>query len=84
MNVTVYSATWCGPCKMLKPALKKAGIEFTDVDVDANAEDADKAKIRGLPTVVISNDEGKEVRRTVGMLSPKQIADIKRGLNGSD
>lgn len=33
-QVTVYSATWCGPCKVLKAGLHEKNIPFEEVDVD--------------------------------------------------
>lgn len=66
MKVEVYTATWCGQCRSLKPQLRNAGIEFTSVDVDANLEKAGKAHVRGLPTTVILDDEGKELHRIIG------------------
>lgn len=66
MEITVYSASWCGPCKLLKPSLKREGIEFTNVDIDANLEATSKAGVRGVPTTVITDDDGVEVARIVG------------------
>lgn len=81
MNVTVYSAVWCGPCKMLKPAYKKAGIEYISVDIDANLEDANKAQVRGVPTTVITDDDGKQVARIVGF-NETTLARVLEVLNG--
>jgi mycoredoxin len=33
-SLTVYSAPWCGHCHRLKEGLTRAGIPFTEVDVD--------------------------------------------------
>jgi glutaredoxin len=62
MSITVYSAEWCGPCKMLKAAFKREGIEYNTVDVDADTTAASKAGIRGVPTTVITKADDKEVR----------------------
>jgi mycoredoxin len=32
--VTMYSTPWCGYCHRLKGQLKRAGIEFTEVDIE--------------------------------------------------
>ncbi|MEO3785761.1 glutaredoxin domain-containing protein [Actinocorallia sp. B10E7] len=32
--ITVYSAPWCGHCHRLKSQLDRAGIPYTEVDVD--------------------------------------------------
>lgn len=37
-SLTVFSTTWCGPCKRLKGLLKIEGIEFVEVDIDRDPE----------------------------------------------
>ena len=34
--VTVYTTTWCGSCKRLKAQMVRAGIEYTEVDIEAD------------------------------------------------
>jgi len=33
-SVTMYTTPWCGYCHRLKGQLKRAGIEFTEVDIE--------------------------------------------------
>ncbi len=35
-GLTMYSATWCGPCKSAKAYLAAKGISYRDVDIDAS------------------------------------------------
>jgi len=54
-DVVVYSAPWCSGCKTLKNSLNKAGIEFTEVDIDT-PEGMTKAKelnIKSIPVTMI-------------------------------
>jgi thioredoxin 1 len=65
-----YYATWCGPCKMLKPVLdslaeENSDIGFYRVDIDQFRDQAIQAGIRSVPTVVLYKD-GEEVDRTSG------------------
>lgn len=52
-----FWATWCGPCKVLKPMLEKLAEEFQGrfflalVETDANQQQAANFGIRGVPTV---------------------------------
>ncbi|GAA0621119.1 mycoredoxin [Kribbella sandramycini] len=32
--LTMYSTPWCGYCHRLKGQLKRAGIEFTEIDIE--------------------------------------------------
>ncbi len=34
MSFTMYTTVWCGYCYRLKAQLKRAGIEFTEVDIE--------------------------------------------------
>jgi thioredoxin 1 len=71
VEVKQFSASWCGPCKMLTPVMKEVKSEITEasfqyVDVDENGDLASKYGVRGVPTIVIEKD-GVEVKRLVGM-----------------
>ncbi len=52
-----FWATWCGPCKVLKPMLEKLAEEFQGkfflalVETDANQQQAAKYGVRGVPAV---------------------------------
>ncbi len=39
--VTMYSTPWCGYCKRLKAQLGREGIDFTEVDIEAQPEAAE-------------------------------------------
>lgn len=54
-----FSATWCGPCKMLAPVLEevseelKDSVEFYNIDVDENPNLAEKFGVTSIPALVI-------------------------------
>ncbi len=72
VSVIQFSAEWCGPCKTLKPIMKKlaveyngkAGFYYADIE-DAAINTGSAAGIRGVPTVIIYK-KGIEVDRKVG------------------
>jgi mycoredoxin len=39
-QVTMYSTTWCGYCRRLKLQMDRAGIEYTEVDIERDPEAA--------------------------------------------
>jgi thioredoxin 1 len=69
-----FWATWCPPCKQLKPtieALEKeyAGkIEIKSIDVDQNKDIAQKFKVEAIPTLVFLDAKGNELSRIVGLV----------------
>ena len=69
--VVDFWAAWCGPCRMLGPAIeaeveKRAGrIELAKLDVDAEPEIAGRYGIQSIPTVAVFRD-GEPVSGFVG------------------
>lgn len=49
-----FTASWCGPCKMLAKTLENAdlGVDITVVDIDENRKLCEKYNVRGVPTLV--------------------------------
>lgn len=76
MKILKFSASWCGPCKMLSMTIK--GIEdqipypVEEIDIDVNTEMAQKYSIRGVPTMVLV-DGDKEVKRKVGAMTTPEL-----------
>jgi mycoredoxin len=55
--VTMYSTTWCGYCQRLKRQMDKAGIAYTEVNIELDDAAADlvmqvNGGNRTVPTVV--------------------------------
>ncbi|ACZ91008.1 mycoredoxin [Streptosporangium roseum] len=40
MALTVYTTTWCGPCKRLKSQLTREGISYQEIDIERNPDAA--------------------------------------------
>jgi len=54
-----FFATWCGPCQTMMPVLDQLkdrmgeNIRIIKIDIDKNAQAADKFKVRGVPMFVL-------------------------------
>ncbi|MES4889630.1 thioredoxin [Streptomyces sp. NPDC096012] len=64
-------ATWCGPCRMVSPALEEVAtemagrIKLAKVDVDSNPRLARRFEVQAVPTLLVL-DHGKTVARQAG------------------
>lgn len=69
-----FNATWCGPCRMLKPVLEEISDKYkiVSVDVDENMDLARDYGIQTIPCLLVFKD-GKEVNRSVGLKSKEDI-----------
>ena len=69
--VVDFWAEWCGPCKMIGPALEEisnemAGkVKITKLNIDENPDVAGKLGIRSIPTLMLFKD-GKLASQKVG------------------
>lgn len=79
-KVLKFSASWCQPCKMLSKTIEGMTIEtpIEEVDIDDNQELAVEYKVRGVPTLVMLDDD-KEVKRISGALSSTQLEEWLNG-----
>ncbi|MCB1866062.1 MAG: thioredoxin TrxA [Chromatiales bacterium] len=74
-----YWAEWCGPCKMIAPALEEIAGEYAGrlkvakLNIDDNPGVPPRYGIRGIPTLMLF--KGGEVEDTrVGALTKSQLA----------
>jgi thioredoxin 1 len=73
-----FHATWCGPCKMMKPIFEKVSnsndteVQMYTFNIDNNKEVAMSLGIRSIPTVKVFN-AGEVVETKVGLMNEGQI-----------
>jgi len=73
-------APWCGPCRMVAPALDALAVEFAGrvriakMNVDDNPETANRFGVRSIPTLLLFKD-GREADRIVGVQPKTAIAE---------
>ncbi|MDI9888778.1 thioredoxin [Streptomyces sp. HNM0645] len=64
-------ATWCGPCRMVGPALEQVArelagrIKLVRVDVDQAPRIAQKFQVQAVPTLILM-DRGEVIARQAG------------------
>jgi len=74
-----FTASWCQPCKGLAMNLEavETDVPIEVVDIDVHPELAQEFRIRGVPTLVMLNDD-VEVKRVSG---PKSTKDLKEWID---
>jgi thioredoxin 1 len=77
--VVDFWAEWCGPCKMIGPALEELATQYGDkikiakVNVDENPQSPAMMGVRGIPTLFMFKN-GEVVSHKVGA-APKAALD---------
>jgi len=71
-------APWCGPCRMIAPAIEQLASELAGrvkvakLNTDENPMTGSRFSVRSIPTLLILKD-GKEIDRVVGALPKQEI-----------
>lgn len=78
-----FNASWCGPCKMLKPILEDVSsnndsIKIVSINIDDEDELADQYNVSSIPCLVLF-DNGKEIKRNIGLISKDDIEKLIGG-----
>ena len=66
-----FWAEWCGPCRMIAPALEELDAELGDrvtivkLNIDDNPEAPTRYGVRGIPTMILFKD-GQPAATKVG------------------
>jgi thioredoxin 2 len=78
-----FFADWCGPCRMMAPALDElarssaGSVLVAKLDTDASQRVAARFQIRGIPTVIAFRN-GREERRQSGVMPLAALREMVR------
>ena len=79
-KIVMFSASWCNPCKQVKPVFQqlkesRSDVQFEIVDIDENRDMASDYNITGVPTFLLIEDN-EEVKRLVGAANVTKIKEV--------
>ncbi len=78
MVLVDFWAEWCGPCKMIAPALEEIAVEYkgrvtvAKVNIDENPMSPNAYGVRGIPTMILFKD-GKPAATKVGAAPKSEL-----------
>ncbi len=73
-----FWAEWCGPCKMISPALEEIAkemdgrVQIAKMNIDDNPMTPQKYGVRGIPTLMMFRD-GQVAATKVGAVPKNQL-----------
>lgn len=76
-----FTATWCGPCKMMKPVLEELhqrkgdSLRIIKVDIDQSPAAANAFNVQSVPTLLLFL-RGKQLWRQSGVIQASSLEKI--------
>ena len=82
LTIIDFSATWCMPCRMLKPIMERLAdnhkdIRFFNLDIDESEEIAKRYRVFSVPTLVCFRAR-KKLDSMVGLNSYDDVVEFVR------
>jgi thioredoxin 1 len=75
-----FLAEWCGPCKMIAPALEEIAtsmngrVTIAKINIDENPNTPRKYGVRGIPTLMLFKD-GQVAATKIGALPKNKLSE---------
>jgi thioredoxin 1 len=77
MKLIKFEASWCAPCKMLSKVMEE--IEFPYpvevIDIDQNSAAAIEYGIRGVPHLILLDENNNIIKRVGGYVSKEALVE---------
>jgi len=66
-GILFFNASWCEPCKVLKPVMdqiSKEGINVKSINTEYDVQFVEQYNPRSIPTLILTDMGGNEIKRT--------------------
>lgn len=77
-HLVVFKASWCGPCKALAMTMQDLPLpvaQIKTIDIDEDMEAAKEFAVRGVPTVLLMEDN-QVIKRSSGSMTASQLQEF--------
>lgn len=76
-KLIVFSATWCGPCKAMKPVVDQLDQSRVErYDIDQSRDKLEQYKVSAVPTFIAVDESGIEISRIMGATTLSKLQEL--------
>ena len=78
-RLILFTSPTCGPCRMVKPLVRKVENEGTEVqyiDITEDTENTNLFDITSVPTIIVTDENNQEIDRNVGMINMGKLKEL--------
>lgn len=75
MKLLKFEAEWCGACKMLSKVMEDMTFPYPVevIDADKNSSTLIEYGVRGLPTMILLDENNNVVKKVIGYKNQDQL-----------
>lgn len=68
-----FTATWCEPCRAMKPKIQSLNIPVQFIDIDTNTSMVQTLGIRNVPTIILMENGSVKQRMSGNNINTETI-----------